>query len=126
MHKFGTRASWRVSLGLAIMLLTLASAPARPAVAAAFRAPASATVAAPTEATGSLESAATKAGETGRKIAMSLIGLGFAIASIVLAFKRDFKEAAGIFAVGLVAIMLATPTGVNVLQDTVNTLFGSS
>jgi hypothetical protein len=74
----------------------------------------------------SLESAATKAGETGRKVAMSLIALGFAIASIVLAFRRDFKEAAGIFAIGLVAILLATPAGVNVLHDTVNSLFGAS
>jgi hypothetical protein len=74
----------------------------------------------------SLESAATKAGETGRKVAMSLIALGFAIASIVLAFRRDFKEAAGIFAIGLVAILLATPAGVNVLHDTVNSLFGGS
>jgi hypothetical protein len=88
--------------------------------------PTLATVAGSSEETGSLESAAAKAGETGRKIAMSLIGLGFAIASIVLAFRRDFKEAAGIFAVGFVAILLATPTGVNVLHDTVNTLFGSS
>jgi hypothetical protein len=75
--------------------------------------------------TASLESAATKAGETGRKIAMSMIALGFAIASIVLAFRRDFKEAAGIFAIGIVAILLATPAGVNVLHDTVNTLFGA-
>jgi hypothetical protein len=74
----------------------------------------------------SLESAAKKAGETGRKVAMSLIALGFAIASIVLAFRRDFKEAAGVFGVGLVAILLATPAGVNVLHDTVNALFGSS
>jgi hypothetical protein len=79
-----------------------------------------------TEGAGSLESAAAKAGETGRKVAMSLIALGFAIASIVLAFRRDFKEAAGIFAVGLLAILLATPAGVNVLHDTVNTLFGAS
>ncbi|HEY2632299.1 MAG TPA: hypothetical protein VGI26_07975 [Solirubrobacteraceae bacterium] len=75
---------------------------------------------------GSLESAATKAGETGRKVAMSLIALGFSIASIVLAFRRDFKEAAGIFAVGLLAIVLATPAGVNVLHNTVNSLFGAS
>jgi hypothetical protein len=74
----------------------------------------------------SLESAASKAGETGRKVAMSLIALGFAIASIVLAFRRDFKEAVGIFAIGLVAILLATPAGVNVLHDTVNSLFGAS
>jgi len=72
----------------------------------------------------SLEAAATKAGETGRKVAMSMIALGFAIASIVLAFRRDFKEAAGVFAIGIVAILLATPAGVNVLHDTVNTLFG--
>ncbi|MGA9285798.1 MAG: hypothetical protein WBV85_10190 [Solirubrobacteraceae bacterium] len=74
----------------------------------------------------SLESAASKAGETGRKVAMSLIALGFAIASIVLAFRRDFKEAAGIFAIGLLAILLATPAGVNVLHATVNSLFGAS
>jgi hypothetical protein len=78
------------------------------------------------EGSGSLESAASKAGESGRKIAMSLIALGFSIASIVLAFRRDFKEAAGIFAIGLVAILLATPAGENVLHKTVNSLFGAS
>jgi hypothetical protein len=140
MQRFWIGNGSRVSLGLAIVLSALTIAPATPAVAAtpavvppsaipavaatSFTSPA--TVTASTEGAGSLESAATKAGEIGRKIAMSLIGLGFAIASIVLAFKRDFKEAAGIFAVGLVAILLATPTGVNVLRDTVNTLFGSS
>jgi len=72
-----------------------------------------------------LETAAAKAGQTGRAVAMSLIGLGFAIASIVLAFRRDFKEAAGVFAVGLVAVLLATPTGVTLLRDTVTSLFGS-
>ena len=74
----------------------------------------------------SLEAAASKAGETGRKVAMSLIGLAFAIAGIVLAFRRDFKEAAGVFAVGIVAILLATPAGVSLLHDTVNSLFGTS
>jgi hypothetical protein len=78
------------------------------------------------EGSGSLESAASKAGETGRKIAMSMIALGFSIASIVLAFRRDFKEAAGIFAIGLLAILLATPAGENVLHETVNSLFGAS
>jgi len=73
----------------------------------------------------SLEAAASKAGTTGRQVAMSLIGLGFAIAAIVLSFRRDFKEAAGVFAVGLVAILLATPAGVSLLQDTVTSLFGS-
>ena len=39
---------------------------------------------------------------------MSLIGLAFAIAAIVLAFRRDFKEAAGVLLIGVVAIFLAT------------------
>ncbi len=73
----------------------------------------------------SLESAAAKAGSTGRAVAMSLIGLALAIAAIVLAFRRDFKEAAGVFAVGIVSVLLATPTGVSLLRDTVNTLFGA-
>jgi hypothetical protein len=72
-----------------------------------------------------LEAAASKAGSTGRKVAMSLIGLAFAVAGIVLAFRRDFKEAAGVFAVGIVAVLLATPAGINLLQDTVNSLFGA-
>ena len=57
---------------------------------------------------------------------MSLIGLGFAVAAIVLVFRRDFKEAAGVFAVGIIAVLLATPAGVSVLQDTVASLFGAA
>ncbi len=72
-----------------------------------------------------LEAAASKAGSTGRKVAMSLIGLAFAVAGTVLAFRRDFREAAGVFAVGIVAVLLATPAGINLLQDTVSSLFGS-
>jgi hypothetical protein len=82
--------------------------------------------AAPTEKTGStLESAAAKADDTGRTVAMSLIGLALAIASIVLAFRRDFKEAAGVFVVGIVAVLLATPAGLKLLEDTATSLFGS-
>jgi hypothetical protein len=77
------------------------------------------------EGDGTLEAAASKAGSTGRKVAMSLIGLAFAVAGIVLAFRRDFKEAAGVFAVGIVAVLLATPAGLSLIQDTVNSLFGS-
>jgi len=73
----------------------------------------------------SLEAAAAKAGQTGRAVAMSLIGLGFAIAAIVLAFRRDFKEAAGVFAVGIVAVLLATPAGISLLRDTVSSIFGA-
>lgn len=76
------------------------------------------------EGASSLESAATKAGDTGRAVAMSLIGLALAVAATVLAFKRDFKEAAGVFAVGIVAVLLATPTGVGLIRDTVASLFG--
>ena len=74
----------------------------------------------------SLESAAAKAGATGRAVAMSLIGLAFAVSATVLAFKRDFKEAAGVFAVGIVSVLLATPAGVSLLRDTVTSLFGAS
>jgi predicted secreted Zn-dependent protease len=74
----------------------------------------------------SLESAAAKAGSTGRAVAMSLIGLAFAVAATVLAFRRDFKEAVGVFAVGIVSVLLATPAGVSILRDTVTSLFGAS
>ena len=72
-----------------------------------------------------LETAASKAGETGRKVATSLIALAFAVAAIVLTFKRDFKEAVGVFAVGLVAVLLVTPAGINLMRDTVALLFGN-
>lgn len=73
----------------------------------------------------SLEVAAKRASTTGRTVAMSLIALAFAIAATVLAFRRDFKEAAGVFAVGIVSVLLATPAGVSLLRDTVSSLFGS-
>jgi hypothetical protein len=87
--------------------------------------PSAARVAGPEHSATSLESAAAKAGDTGRAVAMSLIGLAFAVAATVLAFRRDFKEAAGVFAVGIVSVLLATPTGVTLLRDTVASLFGS-
>ena len=55
---------------------------------------------------------------------MSLIGLGLAIAAVALCFRRDFKEAAGVLAVGMVAILLATPAGLSLLQDTVTSVLG--
>jgi hypothetical protein len=82
--------------------------------------------AAPESSGSSLETAAAKAGSMGRAVAMSLIGLAFAVAATVLAFRRDFKEAAGVFAVGIVSVLLATPAGVSLLRDTVTSLFGSS
>lgn len=80
--------------------------------------------AAPEAGGSSLEDAAAKAGSTGRAVAMSLIGLALAVAATVLAFRRDFKEAAGVLAVGIVAVLLATPTGLSLLRDTVASLFG--
>ncbi len=118
------RAGARCALLIAVLGLGYASidpVPARAVVAA----PNATQAAGSAEAGDTLEAAASKAGSTGRKVAMSLIGLAFAVAGIVLAFRRDFKEAAGVFAVGIVAVLLATPAGLNLLQDTVNSLFGS-
>jgi hypothetical protein len=127
MNPENSRALARMALLLTMLGIGCAScvaidpAPVRAAVAA----PGTTQVAGSTEAGGTLEAAASKAGSTGRKVAMSLIGLAFAVAGIVLAFRRDFKEAAGVFAVGIVAVLLATPAGLSLLQDTVNSLFGS-
>jgi len=74
---------------------------------------------------GSLESAASQASSTGRTIAFSLIGLALAVAAVVLVFKRDFKEAVGVIAIGVIAVLLASPAGMSVLQNTVSLLFGS-
>jgi hypothetical protein len=74
---------------------------------------------------GSLESAASQASSTGRTIAFSLIGLALAVAAVVLVFKRDFKEAIGVIAIGVIAVLLASPAGLSVLQNTVSLLFGS-
>jgi hypothetical protein len=88
--------------------------------------PAAPTPTTTTESSGSsLESAAAKAGDTGRAVAMSLIGLAFAVTATVLAFRRDFKEAAGVFAVGIVSVLMATPAGIGLLRDTVTSLFGA-
>jgi hypothetical protein len=104
----------------------IASAPASAAAAVASPSAGSVARAAnPESGASSLESAAAKAGNTGRAVAMSLIGLAFAVAATVLAFRRDFKEAAGVFAVGIVSVLLATPAGVSLLRDTVTSLFGS-
>jgi len=115
---------WSMIVLLAWMCLAAAPSPAAAEVGGGGATPATSTTASEGEA-GSLESAAAKAGSTGRAVAMSLIGLAFAVAATVLAFRRDFKEAAGVFAVGIVSVLLATPAGVNVLRDTVTSLFGT-
>jgi hypothetical protein len=118
----------RMCLGVTVLVVcVLLTGPAVAGAGAAIATPSPASSERSTGGTegSSLESAAAKAGSTGRAVAMSLIGLAFAVAAIVLAFKRDFKEAAGVFAVGIVSVLLATPTGVSLLRDTVNSLFGS-
>jgi hypothetical protein len=110
-----------------LLVACLAAGPRQAAAAVRSSSPPSSasSAAASSGGTGSLESAAAKAGATGRAVAMSLIGLGFAVAGTVLVFRRDFKEAAGVLAVGIVAVLLATPAGVNVLRNTVASLFGT-
>jgi hypothetical protein len=71
-----------------------------------------------------LQDAAERAGQIGRVVALSMIGLALAAASVMLIFRRDFKEAAGIFAVGLLAVLLATPSGLNLLRNTAALIFG--
>jgi predicted secreted Zn-dependent protease len=116
-------AAMTVCAVLALVPVIVSPAPARAAVRSseAVRTPR----AQAGEGGSSLENAAAKAGNTGRAVAMSLIGLALAVAATVLAFRRDFKEAAGVFAVGIVAVLLATPSGVALLRDTVSSLFGS-
>ena len=110
-----------------LVVVALACVSATPASAAVVARPSVRTAAPaspPERSGGALESAAARAGSTGRAVALSLIGLAFAVAATVLAFRRDFKEAAGVFCVGIIAILLATPAGIAVLKDTVASLFG--
>jgi hypothetical protein len=71
-----------------------------------------------------LQDAAQRAGQIGRTVALSLIGLALSAAAVMLVFRRDFKEAIGIFAIGLLAVLLATPSGLSLLRNTAALLFG--
>jgi hypothetical protein len=104
-------------IGAAPMLTPQVAAARVTATSAATSSPA------PSGSTDSLEQAAKRAGDTGRKVAMYLIGLAFAFAAVLLVFKRDFREAAAIFGVGILAVLLATPSGLETLRSTVDTLF---
>jgi hypothetical protein len=115
----------RISRIAPVVVCVCVATTAPPATAVVVSSDGRAVAAAPETRGSSLESAAAKASDTGRAVAMSLIGLAFAVAGTVLAFRRDFKEAAGVFAVGIVAVLLATPAGVSLLRDTVTSLFGS-
>jgi hypothetical protein len=76
------------------------------------------------EGANALQDAAERAGRIGRAVALSFIGLALAVAAVMLVFRRDFKEAAAIFAVGLLAVLLATPSGLNLLRNTAALIFG--
>jgi hypothetical protein len=119
-----TCALWTFPALMTCVALAVAPPPAAAAVSTTSSAQ-TATAAVGEGSGSSLEAAAAKAGSTGRAVAMSLIGLAFAVAATVLAFRRDFKEAAGVFAVGIVSVLLATPAGVSLLRDTVTSLFGA-
>lgn len=128
------RYEWRVTLlskrtHVVLVILVLATAGMLRCDAAyaaiGSQVPAQTAPAAPSTEGGALEAAANKASSTGRKVAITLIGLAFAVSGIVLAFRRNFREAAGVFVVGGVAVLLATPAGLHLVQDTVTSLFGS-
>jgi hypothetical protein len=106
--------------------LTLVAAEARGQVAvAAVRDPATTDQQPPAPGgANALQDAAERAGQIGRVVALSLIGLALAAGSVMLVFRRDFKEAAAIFAVGLLAVLLATPSGLNLLRNTAALIFG--
>ena len=72
----------------------------------------------------SLESAASRAMSLARTVAMSVIAVAFAAAAVMLAFRRDFKEAVGAFAVGVVAVLFASPAGMTLIRSTVSSIFG--
>jgi hypothetical protein len=95
------------------------------AVAGGLAMPAAAIAASSLTNTNTLESAASQASSTGRTVALSLIGLALAVAAVVLVFKRDFKEAVAVLAIGIIAVLLASPAGLSVIQNTVSLLFGS-
>jgi hypothetical protein len=116
----------RRALAAAAGVVALAAAQAPPATALVRASPQPAARGSEAEhGTGALEAAATRASDTARAVAMSLIGLALAVAATVLAFRRDFKEAAGVLMVGGVAVLLATPAGLSLLRATVTSLFGS-
>jgi hypothetical protein len=119
------RARTVVLLIVASLFVAITVAPSCARAAVVAPSPAAPRAVEPPPGGSSLESAAARAGNTGRAVAMSLIGLAFAVAGTVLAFRRDFKEAAAVFAVGIIAVLLASAAGLTLLRDTVASLFGS-
>jgi hypothetical protein len=130
MRPIPTRLTRLVTAALAALLIAFPAAVLTPpgprgVAAAAVRNPDAKAQPAAAPADGNaLQDAAERAGRIGRTVALSLIGLALAAASVMLVFRRDFKEAAGVFAVGLLAVVLATPSGLKLLLDTASMLLG--
>lgn len=72
----------------------------------------------------SLEHAASNATRTTRSIVGQLIAIALCVAAAILVFKRDFGEAAAVFVVGMLALLLIDPAGLNLLKSTARSLFG--
>jgi hypothetical protein len=117
------RHSWASGIAFVVVVALLPGTAS--AVATTSRWHAAAVVATASETPNSLETAASRASDLGRTVAFSLIGLALAVSAVVLVFRRDFKEAIGLLVIGVIAVLLASPVGVSVLQDTVSTLFGA-
>jgi len=118
-----TRRNW--ATGMAFVVFAALSPGTAGAVPTTLPSNAAAVVATTSATPSSLETAASRASDLGRTIAFSLIGLALAVSAVVLVFRRDFKEAIGLLVIGVIAVLLASPVGVSVLQDTVATLFGA-
>ncbi len=72
----------------------------------------------------SLQRAAKNATRATRGIVGQLIAIALCVAAAVLIFKRDFAEAAAVFVVGMLALLLVDPAGISLLKGTVRSLFG--
>jgi hypothetical protein len=118
-----TRRNW--ATGMAFVVFAALSPGTAGAVPTTLPSNVAAVVATTSATPSSLETAASRASDLGRTIAFSLIGLALAVSAVVLVFRRDFKEAIGLLVIGVIAVLLASPVGVSVLQDTVATLFGA-
>jgi len=71
-----------------------------------------------------IQTAASNATATIRNVAGSVVGLGLALAGIILVFKRDFSWAAAAIACGVVAYVLISSSGAGALKDFVTKTLG--
>lgn len=121
-HRLGRRAA----AALTVVALGVAATPA-PVAVLALRPPAAhARVTGGNSGgggSGGIEQAASRAASTTRHVVGQFIAIALGIAAVVLIFKRDFAEAAGVFAIGMIALLLANPAGINVMKHTITSIF---